>query len=87
MKSFLMSMCIVVCGATSVYAVDEIVPVDPVEPVVEASSGSDSMATGAVVLFALIGMVIISGNGGFASRDANNLMTIGEDEADNNAGF
>ncbi|MEL6840439.1 MAG: hypothetical protein AAFP85_14180 [Pseudomonadota bacterium] len=71
-------------AATASFGGAEMVP--PMEP--EASSDSNGDATGALILLALVGMVIASGQmgSGVAGRSANKLH-IHADDIDESAGF
>lgn len=74
MKSILLGLVIAMTTGFAAYAGD----VQVVEPSSDSSAG--------LILLALIGVVVATGGGMFATRNANSL-DIEADDADDNAGF
>ena len=78
MKTFLLGTFVALTTGVAAFAGEVMV-----EPLPETGGGD---GTAGLVLLAMIGVVIASGSGAFATRNANSL-DISADDADDSAGF
>lgn len=78
MKTFLLGTVIALTTGVAAFAGDVVI-----QPMPETGGGD---GTAGLVLLAMIGVVIATGSGAFASRNANKL-DIKANDADDNAGF
>lgn len=78
MKTFLLGTFVALTTGVAAFAGDVVI-----QPMPETGGGD---GTAGLVLLAMIGVVIATGSGAFASRNANKL-DIKANDADDNAGF